>query len=359
MRKIAIAAALAALPAAAMAEGVVNVYNWSDYIGETTVADFEKETGIKVNYDVFDSNETLEAKLLSGNSGYDVVVPTANFLERQIQAGAFAPLDKAQLDNIGNMDADIAKIVARHDPDNAHAITYMWGTNGFGYNEEKIKERMPDAPVGSWDMIFNPEVAAKFADCGISLLDSASEVVPSALNYLGLDPNSEDKGDLDKAKALLLSIRPYIKYFHSSQYINDLANGEICIAMGYSGDILQARDRAAEAENGNTIHYVIPAQGAQMWFDMMAIPVDAPHKAEAHAFINYIMRPQVIADASNFVFYANGNAAATPLVSEEVTSDPGIYPSEAIKKNLFSLSARSAKYERLLTRAWTEIKTGQ
>ncbi|MCP4330964.1 MAG: polyamine ABC transporter substrate-binding protein [Alphaproteobacteria bacterium] len=351
--------ALAASAAWADEEKVLNVYNWSDYIAEETIANFEKETGIKVNYDVFDSNEVLEGKLLAGNTGYDIVVPSGAFLERQIQAGVFQELDRNQLPNHGNLDDEILGNVAVHDPGNAHAIPYMWGTTGFGYNIDMINERMADAPVGSWDMIFNPDVVSKFADCGVTLLDASSEVLETALNYLGLDPHTEDKETLAKAEALLLTIRPYIKYFHSSQNINDLANGDICLAMGWSGDMLIARDRADEAEQGINVAYVIPEEGAVMWFDLMAIPAGAPHPQNAHAFLNYIMEPQVVADISNYVFYANGNAAATELVDEEVTGDPGIYPSDEVKANLFADKTVSPKMDRHRTRAWTKIKTGQ
>lgn len=359
LRFAAVGLALLASPVWADEEPVLNVYNWSDYIAEDTIAKFEAETGIKVNYDVFDTNELVEAKLLTGGSGYDVVVPSGNFLERQIQAGLFLPLDKSKLPNLSNMDKGIMDQVKANDPDNDHAVVYMWGTTGFGYNVKAIEERMPGAPVDSWDMIFNPEIAAKFADCGIALLDAPVEVVPAALRYLGLDPLSEDAGDLEKAEALIQSVRPYIRYFHSSQYISDLANGDICIAHGYSGDILQSRDRASEAGQGVEINYVIPKEGAVVWFDLMAIPADAPHPDNAHKFINFIMQPQIAADISNYVFYANANAASFDLIDKEVTGDPGIYPSDAVKANLFANRAHSLQYDRLLTRAWTRIKTGQ
>lgn len=355
-----LAIGFALLAGAAYAQdNVVNVYNWSDYIAEDTIAKFEAETGIKVNYDVYDSNEILEAKLLAGHSGYDVVVPSASFLERQIKAGLFMKLDKSKLPNLKNMDPELMDAVAKHDPGNEHAVVYMWGTTGFGYNEDEIKKRMPDAPVDSWDMIFNPDVVKKFADCGVSLLDAPEEVIPAALNYLGLDPNSEDPGDLDKAVALIEKIRPYIRYFHSSQYINDLANGDTCLAHGYNGDVLQARDRADEAKNGVHIKYTIPKEGAVIWFDMLAVPADAPHPDNALKFINFIMQPQITADISNYVWYANANKAAYDLVDPEIKNDPGIYPPEEVKKKLFSTISHSARYERLLTRAWTRIKTGQ
>ncbi len=348
-----------AVPALAQEEPVLNIYNWSDYIAEDTIANFEAETGIKVNYDVFDGNEVLEAKLLTGNTGYDIVVPTAYFLERQIQAGLFMKLDKSKLPNIANMDPTIMKTVETADPGNQYAIDYMWGTTGIGYNVNKIAERMADAPTDSWDMVFNPDIISKFADCGVSVLDAPTEMVPAALNYLGIDVLSEDPDDLAKAEELLMKIRPYIRYFHSSQYISDLANGETCLAVGWSGDVLQARDRAAEADAGVEVAYSIPKEGALTWFDMMAIPADAPHPDNAHKFLNYIMDPQVIANVSNYVFYANGNAASTTLIDPEVTEDPAIYPPEAIKDKLYAIRAHTPGYDRLLTRAWTRIRTGQ
>lgn len=354
-------AVMVTMTSGAMAEEekVLNVYNWFDYIGETTIDDFEKETGIKVRYDTFDSNEILEAKLLSGSSGYDVVVPSANFMERQIQAGVFMQLDQAKLSNYGNLDKAILDRVAVHDPNNAHSVPYMWGTTGFGYNVADVTERMPDAPVDSWDLIFKPEIVEKFADCGVAFIDSPAEVMGIALNYLGLDPNSEDKDDLKAAKKLMLSIRPHVKYFNTGQYLNDIANGEVCIAVGYSGDFSIAQVRAEEAGQGIEIAYVIPKEGTQMWFDMLAVPEDAPHPENAHKFIDFILRPEVAAGVSNYVFYANPNTAATDLVDPAITGDPSIYPDDATKANLFALKAHSPKYDRKLTRAWTTVKTGR
>ena len=340
-------------------EKVLNVYNWSDYIDESILADFTKETGIKVVYDVFDSNETLETKLLAGGSGYDIVVPTANFLQRQIQAGVFQKLDKSKLPNLSNMWPEISERVAVYDPGNEHAITYMWGTTGLGYNVAKTKEILGSDAAPTWDAIFNPETAAKFKDCGVYVLDTADEVVPAALNYLGLDPNSKDQADLDKAGELLMTIRPNIRKFHSSEYINALANGDICLALGWSGDVLQARDRASEANTGVEVNYSIPDGGALMWFDMMAIPADAKHVEEAHAFLNYLMKPEVIAKASNYVFYANGNKAAQAVMPKEILEDTTIYPDEATLAKLFTNTTLDAKTQRLFTRTWTKIVTGQ
>ncbi|QRM54279.1 polyamine ABC transporter substrate-binding protein [Sinorhizobium sp. BG8] len=338
---------------------VVNVYNWSDYIDESILEDFTKETGIKVVYDVFDSNETLETKLLAGGSGYDVVVPTANFLQRQIQAGVFQKLDKSKLPNLSNMWDEISTRVATYDPGNEYAIDYMWGTTGVGYNVKKAKEILGTDAAPGWEAIFNPEIAAKFKDCGIYVLDTPEEVVPAALNYLGLDPNSKSPDDLNKASDLLMSVRPFIRKFHSSEYINALANGDICLALGWSGDILQARDRAKEAGSGVEVNYSIPDTGALMWFDMMAIPKDAPHVEEAHVFLNYIMKPEVIAKASNYVFYANGNKASQQFIDKAVLEDPAIYPPEAAVAKLYTKLPYDPKTQRLVTRIWTKVVTGQ
>lgn len=345
--------------AQAAEENVVNVYNWSDYIDEEILADFEKDTGIKVVYDVFDSNDLLETKLLAGSSGYDVVVPSSGFLARQIQAGVFQKLDMSKLDNRGNLWSDVIDQVARFGPLNEYSVNYMWGTTGIGYVEEKILERMPDAPVDSLSMIFDPDVAAKFADCGIHLLDASDEMIPAALAYLGENPNSKDKAVIAKAEAVLTAVRPYIQKFHSSEYINALANGDICLAVGFSGDIFQARDRADEAENGVTIVYSIPKEGAQMWFDQMAIPKDAPHADNAHAFINYIMRPEVIAKATNYVWYANGNKASQPLLDEELLNDTSVYPTEEMMNSLYIFIPYEARLQRTATRMWTKVKSGQ
>lgn len=351
--------ALALTASAALAEGELNIYNWSDYIAEDTIANFEAETGIKVNYDVFDSNEVLEAKMLTGSSGYDVVVPSIEFMARQAQAGVFAKIDKAALSNYGNLDETILGILAVNDPDNTYGVPYMMFTTGIGYNVGAVSERIDADKIGSWDMIFDPETVAKLADCGVAVLDSPSEIMAPALNYLGLDPNSEDKGDLEKATELLLSVRPHIRYFHSSQYINDLANGDICVSVGYSGDVLQARDRAAEAGQGVEVAYAIPKEGGQVGFDMLAIPDDAPNSENALKFVNYILEPKVAAAVTNYVYYANPNTAATEFVVEEVRNDPGIYPPADVSAKLFSLKPHSSRYDRSLTRAWTTIKTGQ
>ncbi len=305
------AAAAAPVPAVVTdPEKVLNVYNWSDYIEASVVPEFEKETGIKVNYDVFDSNEVLETKLLAGRTGYDIVVPSASFLERQIKAGVFQKLDKAKLPNLKNMDEAIATRIANHDPGNEHSVNYFWGTSGVGYNEAKILERLPNAPVNSFAMFYDPAIVSKFKDCGVTVLDAPSEIVGTVLLYLGKDPNSEKPEDLKAAEDVLMKIRPNIRYVNSSKYIDDLANGEVCLSLGWVGDVFQARDRATEAGKGVTLKYNIPKEGAIMFFDMLAVPADAPHPINAHLFIDYLMRPEIAAKNSDFVHYANSNKAS-------------------------------------------------
>jgi putrescine transport system substrate-binding protein len=344
---------------AAGEEKVVNIYNWSDYIAEDTIANFEKETGIKVNYDVYDGNEVLETKLLAGNSGYDIVVPSASFLERQIKAGVFRPLDKSKLPNLSHMDAEVMQRVGLHDPENKYAVDYMWGTTGIGYNVAKVAKAMPNAPVDSWSLVYEPENAKKLDSCGIAVLDSASEITATVLSYLGKDPNSQSPDDLAAAEAKLLKIRPYIRYIHSSKYIDDLANGEICVAVGYSGDVLQARDRAAEANNNVEVKYAVPKEGTIIWFDVMAIPKDAPHPDNAHAWINFIMKPEVAGAISNAVNYANGNKDSLPFVNDDVKNDPGVYPPAEVKAKLYPDLAETPEFTRLLNRTWTRFQTGQ
>jgi putrescine transport system substrate-binding protein len=338
---------------------VLNLYIWSDYLAPNTLSDFEKQTGIKVHVAYFDANETLETKLLAGSSGYDIVVPTASYFERQIKAGVYLPLDKSKLPNLKNMDPQLMSKVALHDPDNAHGIIYMWGTNGIGYNEKMIKELMPDAPLDSWRMVFDPAVASKVAKCGISVLDSPAEMMRGVYSYLGKDPNSQNPDDLAQAEAVLLKIRPYIRNINSSEYIEALANGDLCLAVGYNGDVMQARDRAREANKGVEIKYAVPKEGSILWFDMLAIPKDAPDPDSAYAFMNYIMTPQVVADISNFKRYANANAAAQPLVSASVRDDPGIYPPPELRQKLAVQLADSADQTRAITRVWQKFKTGQ
>jgi len=338
---------------------VLNLYIWSDYLAANTLPDFEKQTGIKVHVAYFDTNETLETKLLAGSSGYDVVVPTASYFERQIKAGVYLTLDKSKLPNLKNMDPQLMAKVALHDPDNAHGIIYMWGTNGIGYNEKMIKELMPDAPLDSWRMVFDPAVASKIAKCGISVLDSPAEMMRAVYSYLGKDPNSQSPDDLVQGEAVLLKIRPYIRNINSSEYIEALANGDLCLAVGYNGDVMQARDRAREANKGIEIKYAVPKEGSILWFDMLAIPKDAPDPDSAYAYLNYIMTPQVIADISNFKRYANGNVASQPLVLPAVKDDPGIYPPPEQRQKLAVQLADSADQTRAITRVWQKFKTGQ
>lgn len=337
---------------------VLNVYNWADYIGETTIADFEKEYGIKVNYDTFDGNETLDAKLLAGNTGYDVVFPSATFFARQIQAGIYQKLDKSKLPNWKNLDPDILEALAEYDPGNEYSVPYMWGTNGLAYNVDMIKQRVPDAPVDSLDMIFKPEIASKFADCGISYLDSPEDVVQLALSYLGKDPNTDNPEDLKAVEELIFKVRPYIKTFDSQNYLNALPNGEICIAMSWSGDYATASTRAEEAGLDVTLDYNVPKEGANIWFDGMLIPKDAPHPNNAHLFLDFLMRPEVIAEVTNFTYYANANQAANELVDPEITGDPRIYPTEEMQARLYGTRILSPEMLRARTRTWQRIKTG-
>src|SRR3954467_5490419 len=349
------------VPAGAQkAERTVNVYNWSDYIDPTVLEDFTKETGIKVKYDTFDSNDMLETKLLAGRTGYDLVVPTAYFLERQIKAGLFQKLDKAKLPNLANVWGEIAGRLAEYDPGNQYAVNYMWGTTGIGFNAKKAREVLgAGAKIDSWDVMFKPEIIAKFKDCGVHMLDAADDVFAAALSYLKLDPNTKDEKDFEKGTDLLLKVRPFVRKFHSSEYLNALASGEICLVLGYSGDIKQAQKRAAEARNGVEIGYAIPKEGAQLWFDNLVIPKDAKNVTEAHALINFLLKPEVAAKNSNLVSYANGNAASRPFIDKAIIDDKTIYPDEATMKSLYTITAHDQKTQRQINRLWTRIKTGK
>ncbi|KAA0913288.1 polyamine ABC transporter substrate-binding protein [Aquicoccus porphyridii] len=352
------AASLALLAGMATAEEV-RVYNWSDYIDEDLLTKFQEETGINLIYDVFDSNEVLETKMLAGGSGYDVVVPSGTFLQRQITAGAFQKLDMSKLPNIENMWDVVEKRTEQYDPDNAYSINYMWGTTGLGVNVGKVKEVLgDDAPLNSLSLVFDPANMEKLAECGVHFLDAPAEMIPAALKYIGEDPNSHDPDVIAKAEGVFAPVRPYIQKFHSSEYINALANGNICVAVGWSGDILQARDRADEAGNDVEIVYNAPVEGAQMWFDQMAIPVDAPNPDGAHKFLNFIMDAENMAAASNYVYYANGNKASQEYLLEDVIGDPAIYPDEATLENLFTTTPYDARVQRVVTRLWTKIKSG-
>jgi putrescine transport system substrate-binding protein len=340
-------------------EKLVNVYNWSDYIDPSVLEDFTKETGVKVNYEVMDSNELLETKLVAGRTGYDVVVPSASFLARQIKAGIYMKLDRSKLPNIKNLDPDITKRLEVFDPGNEHAVNYMWGTSGVAYNEEAIKAALPNAPVDSFAMFWDPKVISKFAKCGVSVLDAPSEVVGTVLIYLGKDANSEDPDDLKAVEKVLMSVRPYIRTINSSAYIENLANGEICLALGWSGDVLQAKSRAEEAKKPFTIKYNIPKEGAVMFFDNMAIPGDASHVKNAYLFIDYMLRKEVAAKNSNFISYANSNAASWPLVNPDVKNNPGIFPTPEMMPKLVPDLPESAEFTRTLTRTWTRFRTGK
>jgi putrescine transport system substrate-binding protein len=359
--RLVFAAALLALPACANAEErTVNFYNWSSYMAPGVLEDFTRETGIKVVYDTFDANETLETRLLAGKSGYDVVVPTAYFLQRQIKAGVFQKLDKSKLPNLANAWPVVTARLSTYDPDNQYAANYMWGTTGIGYNVKMAETILgPGAAIDSWDVVFKPENLARFKDCGVHMLDSPDDIFPAALNYLGLDPNSTKQADLEKAADLVGKIRPFVRKFHSSEYLSALATGEICLVVGWSGDIMQARSRAAEAKSGVEIGYTIPKEGAQMFFDNLAIPADAQHVAEAYELINYLYRPEVAAKNSDFLSYANGNLASQKLVDPKILNDKNIYPDDATLKKLFVITARDPATQRIINRLWTRVKTGR
>jgi putrescine transport system substrate-binding protein len=351
--------ALLTLPANAQ-ERTVNFYNWSNYVAPGVLEDFTRETGIKVVYDTFDANETLETRLLAGKSGYDVVVPTAYFLQRQIKANVFQKLDKSKLPNLANAWPAVTQRLAIYDPGNQFAVNYMWGTTGIGYNVRMVQKILgADARIDSWDVVFKPENLAKFRDCGVHMLDSAEDIFPAALGYLGLDPNSTKPEDLEKAADLVIKIRPYVRKFHSSEYLSALATGEICLVVGWSGDIMQARSRAAEAKNDIAIGYAIPKEGAQMFFDNLAIPADARNVNEAYELINYLYRPEVAAKNSNFLSYANGNLASQKLLDPRILNDKNIYPDEAMLAKLFVITARDPATQRVINRLWTKVKTGR
>jgi putrescine transport system substrate-binding protein len=340
-------------------ERTVNVYNWSDYIDPKALEDFTKETGIKVVYDTYDNNEIVETKLLAGKSGYDIVVPSGPFLQRLITAGVFQRLDKAKLPNLENMWPEIMQRLQTYDPGNQYAVNYMWGTTGIGLNVRKAQERLGQTALNTWDIVLRPELISKLKDCGIHMLDSSDDVLSAVLNYLGLDPNTSDPALLERAADILFKVRPFVRKFHSSEYLNALASGEICLVLGFSGDIKQAQKRAAEAKNGIDIAYVIPKEGAQLWFDNLAIPRDARNVAEAYAFIDYLQRPDVAAANSNYVSYANGNLASQKYIDPALFGDKSVYPDEATMQRLFTINAHDPKTERLMNRLWIRVKTGR
>ncbi|MEZ5765877.1 MAG: polyamine ABC transporter substrate-binding protein [Xanthobacteraceae bacterium] len=342
----------------------VNFYNWSNYIAPGVLEDFTKETGIKVVYDTFDANETLETRLLAGKSGYDLVAPGAYFLERQIKAKVFTRLDKSKIPNLVNAWPLITEKLAAYDPGNQHGVNYMWGTTGIGYNVKKAQEALGadarlDEAMSTLDVVFKPELLSKFKDCGVHMLDSADDILPAALVYLKLDPNSAKQADLEKAAELVSKIRPFVRKFHSSEYLGALASGEICFVFGWSGDIKQAQSRALEAKNGIEIAYALPREGAQMFFDNLAIPADARNVDEAYALIDYLYRPEVAEKNSDYLSYANGNLASQKLISPKVIGDKTIYPDEATMQRLFVITARDQATQRIVNRIWTRAKTGR
>ncbi|APC17025.1 polyamine ABC transporter substrate-binding protein [Pseudomonas frederiksbergensis] len=347
------------LAVSVQAASTVHIYNWSDYIGQTTLADFEKATGVKPVYDVFDSNETLEGKLLAGRTGYDVVVPSNHFLGKQIKAGAFQKLDKSQLPNYSNLDPVLLKRLEMNDPGNQYAVPYLWGTNGIGYNVDKVKAVLGVDKIDSWAVLFEPENIKKLNSCGVAFLDSADEMLPTVLNYMGLNANSTNPDDYKKAEAKLLAVRPYVTYFHSSKYISDLANGNICVAVGFSGDIFQAKARAVEAGKGVKVAYAIPKEGGALWFDMLAIPKDSTNVKEAHAFINYVLKPEVIAQVSDVVGYANPNPGSDKLMEQSIRTDESVYPPQAVLDKTYVSVELPPKIQRLMTRSWTKVKSGK
>ncbi len=345
--------------ARAAEDKVVNVYNWVDYIGETTIADFEAETGIKVVYDTYDASETVDAKLLAGKSGYDVVLHAGSFIPKLIQAGIFQKVDRSKLSGYDHLDPAILKVLGNFDPDNAYAVPYMWGTVGVTYNSDMIAERMADAPLNSLDMILKPELAAKWADCGISVLESPADVIPMVLSYLGLDPNSTKKEDYQAVVEAFAPVREHIKTFDSSNYLNALPNKELCVVINWSGDYATAAGRAEEAGVDINLEYHVPATGSPAWFDVWMVPDDAPHPDNAHAFIDFMLRPEVIAAATNYTYYANANKDASQYVNEDILSDPAIYPDAATTERLWTPTILPQKVLRARTRAWSKIKTGQ
>jgi putrescine transport system substrate-binding protein len=338
--------------------GVLNIYNWSDYIDPALIDQFSRENGIKVRYDTFDSNEVLETKVLQGQTGYDIVAPSNHNLPRYIAAGAIQPLDKARLPGLANLDPGVMAHMAAFDPGGKYAVPYMQGTIGIGYNAEAVAKRL-GGPVDSWSVVFDPAKLARLKDCGIYFLDASEDMYAVALNYLGKDPNSRDPADYATATELLLKVRPYVRKFHSSAYIDALANGDICLAIGYSGDVLQAKARAAEAKNGVKLAYALPKEGSQVWYDLFVIPADAPDKDAAYRFLAFMLKPEVIARASNYTKYANANAAATKLVDPAVRDDPAAYPPPEIAKRLFVTTTKDQALLREVNRQWTKVLTGQ
>lgn len=347
------------LASASQAAESVRIYNWAEYIAPDTLKSFEKASGIATHYDVFDGNETLDAKLMAGHSGYDVVFPSDHFMARQIQGGALKKLDKSRLSNWQNLNPVLLQALQANDPGNQHGFPYLWGSTGIGYNVDKVKALLgSDVPLDSWDLIFKSENLAKLSQCGVAILDSGPELLPAALHYLGLPHHSQNSADYLQAEKLLLEMRQNVRYFHSSKYISDLANGDVCLAVGFSGDIMQAGSRADEAGNGVKIEYVIPKEGAAMWFDMVAMPADTENEAAGYAFMNYLLQPEVIANISNHVQYANGNAKADALVDPALKADNKVYPPADVLQKLYTLQPMPLQIDRLRTRIWSKVKSG-
>ena len=356
--------AVAFASAALAQQRVVNIYNWSDYIDPKVLEEFTKETGIKVRYDVFDSNDVVETKLLAGKTGYDVVVPSQTYLQRLMKAGVFQKLDKSKLPNLKHAWPEIEKRLAIYDPGNEYAVNYMWGTTGLGLNLDRVQQALGGEATNSWDIVFKPEQLAKLKGCGVHMLDAPDELIPTALRWLGIDHDSKNTADIEKAGELLMKLRPSVRKFHSSEYINALANNEICLAVGWSGDVLQAKTRADEAaaktkRKTSRVDYVLPKEGAHMWFDSFAIPKDAPNAEAAHIFIDYMMRPEVAARNTNAVSYANGNLASQPLIDKAILENKSIYPDAATMQRLFVSTPYPQNVQRVVTRVWTRVKTGR
>jgi putrescine transport system substrate-binding protein len=355
----AVSAPLASTLAMAAGEKVVRIYFWYEYVPEKVLKAFEAKTGIKVVYDTFESTEMLTTKVLTGKSGYDVVMPTAQVIGQYIAAGAVHKLDAAKLPGVKDLNPDIMTLVATQDPGNAYGLPYAYGTTGIVYNPVKVAKIMPDAPVNSLDMIFKPEIAAKFKKCGLAMIDSPEGVVAVALRYLGFDPYSTDEAEINKAFELLKSVRPNIRHFRTGSIMNEMAQGNLCLALGWSGDAMVAASRAEEAKAGNEVRYAIPKEGTEIFFDMMAIPADAPNAENAHAFMSFVLEPENIAEFTNTVFYPNANTAATPLVEERIRTNPNIYPSKDVTRTLFAAQRRDAKSLRLVTRLWSGFRAGR
>ena len=361
MKRTLLAALICGLAATAgvAQERVLNVYNWSDYIDPTVLDEFTRETGIRVVYDTYDSNETLETKLLAGKTGYDIVVPSATFLQRQIQIGVYQKLDKAKIPNFKNLAPDIMGRLAVYDPGNQYAVNYMWFTTGVAYNVQKAKVRFGDKPLDSWDVVYKPENLKKFSDCGVYMLDSPEDVLTTSLRFLGANPDSKNPADIRKAADALIRVKPFVKKFHSSEYINALANGDICLAIGWAGDSFQARARARDAHNGVDIDYAIPKEGTLISLDNLAIPKDAAHVGEAYALIDFLLRPEIAARNSNVTNFANGVAASKPMISAEIVNNKSVYPDDAVMKKLFTVTANDQATQKIVTREWTRVKTGK